>query len=261
MIAREALERSALDHRELNNPDAFHEDLLAIARTTLSSKLLTQEKEHFAQLAVKAVLRLKTSDKVKNLDYIQIMKKCGGSLKDSYLEEGFILDKEIGVGQPKRVENAKILIANTAMDTDKIKIYGSRVKVDSMTKVAAIEEAEKAKMREKVDKIEHLGINCFINRQLIYNYPESLFAQKGIMAIEHADFDGIERLAAVTGGEIASTFDHPGGVILGECKLIEEIMIGEDRVIRFSGRWMNRIGKVYRYLYILKKLISIYSRM
>lgn len=47
----------------------------------------------------------------------------------------FILDKKIGVGQPKVMENAKILIANTAMDTDKIKIYGSRVRVDSMNKV------------------------------------------------------------------------------------------------------------------------------
>ena len=54
---------------------------------------------------------------------------------DSYLEEGFILNKKIGVGQPKRIENAKILVANTAMDTDKVKIYGARVKVDSMAKV------------------------------------------------------------------------------------------------------------------------------
>jgi T-complex protein 1 subunit beta len=55
------------------------------------------------------------------------------------------------------------------------------------------------------------------------------------MAIEHADFDGIERLASVTGGEIASTFEHPELVRLGECKVIEEIMIGEDKMLRFSG--------------------------
>jgi hypothetical protein len=55
------------------------------------------------------------------------------------------------------------------------------------------------------------------------------------MAIEHADFDGIERLALVTGGEIASTFDSADSVRLGSCKLIEEIMIGEDRLIHFSG--------------------------
>lgn len=51
------------------------------------------------------------------------------------MDEGFILDKRIGIGQPRRIENAKILVANTPMDTDKIKIYGARVRVDSMQKV------------------------------------------------------------------------------------------------------------------------------
>ena len=58
------------------------------------------------------------------------------ALQESFLDEGFILDKRIGVGQPKRIENAKILVANTAMDTDKIKIYGARVRVDSVAKVS-----------------------------------------------------------------------------------------------------------------------------
>merc|ERR1712018_1012798 len=98
------------------------------------------------------------------------------------------------------IENAKILIANTPMDTDKIKEFGSRVRVDGVSKVAELELAEKEKMREKVDMICKHDINVFINRQLIYNYPEQLFADKGVMAIEHADFDGIERLALVTGG-------------------------------------------------------------
>lgn len=229
-IAKKALEESAVDNSK--NEKLFRMDLLRIAKTTLSSKLLTHEKEYFANLAVDAVMRLKGSS---NLDHIQILKKPGGQLKDSYLEDGFLLDKQIGVGQPKRVENAKILIANTSMDTDKIKIYGSRVKVDSMAKVAEIEEAEKEKMRQKCEKIIAHGANVFINRQLIYNLPESIFAERGIMAIEHADFDGVERLAAVTGGEVASTFDHPELVTLGECDVVEEIMIGEDKVIRLGG--------------------------
>jgi len=229
-IARQALINSAQD----NSADEarFREDLLNIARTTLSSKLLNHDKDRFSNLAVDAVLRLQGST---NLDLIQIIKKRGGALVESYLDEGFILNKKIGVGQPKRIENAKILIANTAMDTDKVKIYGARVRVDSMAKVAEIEAAEKAKMKAKCDKIINHGVNCFVNRQLIYNFPEEIFANAGIMAIEHADFDGVERLAAVTGGEIVSTFDHPELVQLGHCDLIEEIMIGESRMIRFSG--------------------------
>jgi len=170
-----------------------------------------------------------------NLDSIHIIKKSGGSLRDSYLEEGFILEKKIGVGQPKRLENARILLANTAMDTDKIKIFGAKIRTSSAAELALIEETEKKKMLQKCQRIVDHQINCFINRQLIYNLPEQFFADHGVMAIEHADFEGIERLALVTGAEIVSTFDHPELVKLGTCKLIEEVMIGEDKVIRFSG--------------------------
>lgn len=98
-----------------------------------------------------------------------------------------------------------------------------------------IEEAERKKMIDKCKRIVDHGINVFINRQLIYNLGEQYFADHGVTSIEHADFDGIERLALVTGGEIVSTFDNPERVKLGTCKLIEEITIGEDRAIRFSG--------------------------
>jgi T-complex protein 1 subunit beta len=121
-----------------------------IARTTLSSKVLAQDKDYFSNLAVDAVLRLKVSvpfcvgvshrlllmlpQGSTDLDHIQIIKKVGGKLTDSYLDEGwcyffffqivrrcltahigFILDKSIGTNCPKRVENARILIANTCM--------------------------------------------------------------------------------------------------------------------------------------------------
>ncbi|KAK2712243.1 hypothetical protein QYM36_011060, partial [Artemia franciscana] len=331
--AKEALEKSTKNNSE--NQEAFKNDLLNIARTTLSSKILSQHKDFFSNLCVDAVLRLKGSG---DLTAIQIIKISGGTLLDSFLDSGFLLNKKPGVNQPKRIENAKILIANTPMDYDKIKIFGSRVQVDSTAKVAELELAEKEKMKEKVDKILshninvfinrqvlisspifvalstgyfdliHIvlccgfllnkkpgvnqpkrienakiliantpmdydkikifgsrvqvdstakvaelelaekekmkekvdkilshNINVFINRQLIYNYPEQLFADAGVMAIEHADFDGIERLALVTGGEIVSTFDHPELVKLGTCELIEEKMIGEEKLLQFSG--------------------------
>ena len=135
--------------------------------------------------------------------------------------------------QPQRVENAKILIANTPMDTDKIKVFGSRVKVENVSQIAELELAEKEKMKEKVDMICSHDMNVFINRQLIYNYPEQLFADKGVMAIEHADFDGIERLALVTGGEIVSTFGHPDKVKIGKCDLIEQVRTSSNCCIQF----------------------------
>eukprot|EP01022_Parablepharisma_sp_SALTPOND_P004267 TRINITY_DN1195_c0_g1_i1.p1 TRINITY_DN1195_c0_g1~~TRINITY_DN1195_c0_g1_i1.p1 ORF type:complete len:628 (-),score=55.99 TRINITY_DN1195_c0_g1_i1:2521-4404(-) len=233
-VARKRLHEIAVDNSE--DPEKFKADLLNIAMTTLSSKLLVYEKEHFAKLAVEAVTRLKGST---NLGYIQIIKKPGGTLKDSFLDEGFILEKSISVGCPRKKKNPKILIANTPMDYDKIKIYGSKVRADSMEKVAEIEAAEKAKMKAKVDKILNHMPDVFINRQLIYNYPEQLMADKGVMVIEHADFEGTERLAAVLGGDIVSTFDNPELTKLGTCNLVEEIMIGEDKFIKFSGCTSN----------------------
>ena len=56
-VAQKALEKSAVDHG--NDDDKFQEDLMNIARTTLSSKILVHQKDHFAKLAVDAVLRLK----------------------------------------------------------------------------------------------------------------------------------------------------------------------------------------------------------
>merc|ERR1712002_1057876 len=117
--------------------------------------------------------------------------------------------------------------------------FGSRVRVESVAKVAELEVAEKEKMAEKVDMICKHDINVFINRQLIYNYPEQLFADKGVMAIEHADFDGIERLALVTGGEIVSTFGNPELVKIGKCDLIEQVDIGEETLVKFSGVQMG----------------------
>ena len=228
------LVEQAFDNFE--DEDKFRSDLKNIALTTLSSKLLKSERDHFAELAVQSVLRLKGSG---NMDYIKIIKKAGGTLADSYLADGLVLPKKIATGCKRGAENPRVMVANTPMDNDKVKILGSRVKVDSIMKVAEIEEAEKMKMKKKVEKILAYKPDVFINRQLIYNYPEQLLADAGVMVIEHADFDGMERLSAVLGAEILSTFDDPSGDVLGSCAKIEEIMIGEDKVISFSGCQRN----------------------
>lgn len=114
----------------------FARDLKNIALTTLSSKLLLHDREKFAQLAVDAVLRLKGSG---NLDYIKLIKKAGGTLGDSFLADGFILEKTISTGCAKIKTNPRVMVANTAMDHDKIKIMGAKVKVDSMSAVGEIE--------------------------------------------------------------------------------------------------------------------------
>ncbi|KAF8546629.1 hypothetical protein OG21DRAFT_1479646 [Imleria badia] len=211
--ALDALEKVAVDHG--SDVERFHQDLFNIAKTTLSSKVLSQDKDYFVNLAIDVVLRLKGST---DPEHIQIIKIVGGKLTDSYLDEGFILDRSIAVNSPKRMENVKILIGNTSMDTDKIKVFSAPVKVDSTGKLAELERAEREKMKAKVEAITAHSINCF-----------SLLAEKGILVIEHADFERVERLLQV------HTLDRPDLVKLGRCELIKEIIICEEKLIKFSG--------------------------
>lgn len=97
-----------MDHNE--DEVAFKNDLMNIALTTLSSKLLTSERNQFAELAVQSVLRLKGSG---NMDYIKLIKKPGGTLSDSFLAEGLILQKTIATGCVRTKVNPKVMIANT----------------------------------------------------------------------------------------------------------------------------------------------------
>jgi T-complex protein 1 subunit beta len=230
LIAVEALENSAKDNS--GDPVEFRKDLVRVASTTLNSKVLAMERDKFAEITVKAIERLKDPSRI---DAISILKISGGALKDSEIVDGLILQCEFGVGQPHSVTNAKILIANTPMDTDKIKISGAKIETDSPEQLAKIEATERAKMLAKCEKIAQHKPTVFVNRQLIYNLPEEYFTAHGINSVEHADFAGVERLALVTGGQIVSTFDTPEQVVLGECDLIETIMIGETKLLKFSG--------------------------
>lgn len=225
-IAIEALENSA------KTSSNFRNDLINVARTTLNSKVLAMERDYFAEIAVAAIERLKDPSR---LDAISIVKISGSTLRTSELVDGLILKCEFGVGQPKKVENAKILIANCPMDSDKIKIHGAKIETDSPDQLAQIETAERTKMLEKCEKIGKHNPTVFVNRQLIYNLPEEYFTQHKINSIEHADFAGVERLSLITGGDIVSTFDSPDKVKLGFAKTVETVMIGEDKLLKFSG--------------------------
>ncbi|EDR21880.1 T-complex protein 1 subunit beta, putative [Entamoeba dispar SAW760] len=227
--AQEKLETMQFDVS--SDHEAYKKRLMDIARTTLSSKILSAEKEKFAQIAVDAIEKIGDAD----IDNVVILQKIGGEMRESYLEDGFLLEKKFGTAQKHKVENPKIMVANTAMDNDRIKIWSGKVKVDSVSKVAEIEEAERTRMLKKCEQIKAHGVTCFVSRQLIYPIPEQFFNANGIVSIDHADFDGVERIAALSGAEILSTFDHPDEAKLGTCKSIEEIMIGEETLIRFSG--------------------------
>lgn len=220
--------------------DASDSDLLNLARTTICSKVLKCDLDLFSRICVDAVKRLGDED----MSLIQII-KSSGKLEESFLSDGFILKKDQPIDDAvisagRSAENGagphdiRVMIANTSLDSDKVKVFGAKINVSSISKLSEIEEAEKDKMRRKIDRICSLPFSVFVNRQLIYDYPFELFREKGVVAIEHADFDGVERLVKFLGGKIVSTFESLDEECLGTCTAIKNIVIGNERMIKFE---------------------------
>ena len=140
----------------IDDDESSQQQMMQTAKTSLSSNLLAQKGVHFAIFSVDAVIRLNESG---NRRQILIFKWKGRSIKDFYS-----LEKQVGVGQTRRLQECGILLANKS---DKIEIYGPRVKVAETNKVAEKGLAVKEKMRRNCKRIFAHGCNVLINHQLI----------------------------------------------------------------------------------------------
>ncbi|KAI5147979.1 T-complex protein 1 subunit beta [Enteropsectra breve] len=200
------------------------EDIKNLVRTTINSKILANSMDNFVDICIRAV------EMVDDINLIEII-KLEGDLSESMLVEGLLLNKSIEISRT----SPKILVANTSLDYDKVKIHSSKISVGSIIELEEIEKAEKQKMIEKINMITSLDFDIFINRQIIYDYPMQLLRSKGVDVIEHADFEGVERLNKVLGGEIISTFDSLNEQSLGVCSSVSTINIKGNKLVKFEG--------------------------
>jgi T-complex protein 1 subunit beta len=216
----------ALEH--LKAISFAREEKMALSRTTLSSKFSPLELDALAQVAVTL------SNRTEDIGMINILKIPGGQVTDTYVEEGMLLECSTGPGQKKRVERPRVLVCNTALDSDKIKVFGAKANVSSPLELEMIESAEKRRMAKKVEHLSSLA-DIIVNRQLIYDYPTQEFTKRGRISIERADFSGVEMLARVLGASILSTFDCVRDGDIGSCLLFEQVYLGGRSHVRFAG--------------------------
>lgn len=201
---------------------------MEIASTILSSKFSPLELKHLAGIAVDL------SETAKSIDMIRVIKIHGGEVCDSSVSEGIILEGDVGPGQKTEWDAPRVLVVNTSLDADKIKVFGAKASVESVGDLVRIEEAEKQRMREKIEKIsEHADI--VVNRQLIYDYPTQEFTQRNKISIERADFSGVEMLAQVLGACVLSTFDSVSDADTGTCRKFRRVKDAGRVFLHFSG--------------------------
>jgi thermosome len=206
--------------------------LKKIAITAMSGKGSTGSKEILAEIVVDAVTsvaeRINGKTKV-DIDNIQIQKHHGGTIEDTKIIKGIILDKErVSEGMPRQVKNAKIALVNAALEVRKTEV-DARIQIQDPTQLQAFLDEEERMIRKMVEKIKKSKANVLICQKGIDDLAQHFLAKEGIYSVRRAKKSDIENLAKATGGKIMSNLDDINFEDLGHAGIVEETKIGDDK--------------------------------
>jgi len=236
--------QSAVKAQELYNEIAISVEptdkkvLKKVAMTAMASKIVREYRDYLSDIAVDAVLKVaeKTDGEYSvDLDDIEMQKKAGESLTETKLIEGIILDKEVvHAGMPKRVEDAKIALINTALEIEKTE-FDAKINIEHPDQMKAFMDEEERMMRDIVDKIFASEANVVVCQKGIDDLVQHFMAKKGILAVRRTKESSMEKLAKATGGSVVNTIEGLTKNELGKAKLVEERKIGEDEWVFVEG--------------------------
>ncbi|MCD6084129.1 MAG: TCP-1/cpn60 chaperonin family protein [Desulfurococcales archaeon] len=214
------------------------ETLRRIASTALTSKAVHGVRDHFAEIAVKAVKQVvedRDGKKYVDIDNIQIIKKHGGSLAETKLVYGIVLDKEVvHPGMPKRISNAKIALIDAPLEVEKTEI-DAEIRISDPTMMRKFIEEKENILKEKVEKIASVGANVVICQKGIDDVAQHYLAKKGILTVRRVKRSDMEKLERSTKGRIVTNIDDLTESDLGYAESVEERKVGEDKMVFIEG--------------------------
>jgi thermosome len=214
------------------------EFLEKVAATSMASKLVSENKEQLAEIAVEAVLHVaqKVGDEYKvDLDDIMVEKKPGESAAETKLIEGLVLDKEVvHSGMPKRVEKAKIALLESALEIEKTE-FDAKINIERPEQMESFMREEENMLKEMVEKIVASGANVVVCQKGIDDMVQHFFARKAVLAVQRAKESDMEKLGKATGGKIVTNLEGLTENDLGYAELVEERKIGDDKMTFIEG--------------------------
>lgn len=206
--------------------------LRKVAITSVASKMVSEDAEFVADLAVEAVLAVAREvggGWQVDLEDVKVEKKPGESMRDSKLIRGIALDKEVvHSGMPKRVTKAKIAILNRALEVEKTE-FESKISIKDPSQMKTFFEKEQEMQRAMVEAIAKTGANVVLCQKGVDEIPQHYLAKKGIMAVRRIKESDMDKLAKATGGKIAVNLKDLSGSDLGYADLVEERKVGDDK--------------------------------
>ncbi len=218
---------------------AVNQDMLEeVAKTALTGKSAGAVKEFLADISVRAVLSVAQDadgEIVVDLDDIKVQKKQGGSIKDSSLVDGIILDKErVHSGMPRSVTDAKVALINSAIEVKKTEV-DAKIQITDPSMLSQFLDEEEQYLKSLVEKIQASGASVIICQKGIDDMAQHYMAKAGLFAIRRAKKSDMEALSKATGGRIVTNIDDLSSDDLGNASKVEERKIGESDMVFVTG--------------------------
>jgi len=219
---------------EISDKVEFSKDnigpLKKTAMTTLSSKIVNRYKESMAEIAVNAVLAVADLErKDVNFDLIKMEGKVGGTLEDTVLINGIVLDKDFSHPQmPKEVKDAKMCILTCPFEPPKPKTK-HKLDINSAEAYRKLYEAEQQYFTDMVQKVKDSGANMVICQWGFDDEANHLLLQNKLPAVRWVGGVEIELIAIATGGRIVPRFEELTPEKLGKAGIVREVSFGTTR--------------------------------
>ncbi|MDK2975097.1 MAG: archaeal chaperonin [Methanofollis sp.] len=204
--------------------------LMKIASTAMTGKGAESAKDKLCDLIVRAVTMVADEDGTVDLDYVKVEKKVGGSIEDSGIVEGMLIDKErVHPAMPKKVENAKILLLNAAVEFKKTEV-DAEINITSPDQLQLFLDEEERMIRHIVDKIVASGATVIFCQKGIDDIAQHYLAKAGIFATRRVKKSDMEKLARATGGSLVSSIDAISPEELGFAGIVEERKVSGENM-------------------------------
>ena len=208
--------------------------LKKIAETALTGKNAEVSKDRLCDILVKAITFVTDPDGKVDIGHINVEKKVGGSVDDTNLIEGMVLDKERAhPSMPKSVKNAQILLLNAALEFKKTEV-NAKINISTPGQAQAFLDEEEHMVHTMVNKVVKSGATVLFCQKGIDDVAQHYLAKAGILAARRLKKSDIENLARATGANIVNSIDAISPKDLGTAGLVEERKVSGDEMIYVS---------------------------
>src|SRR6187431_1403914 len=213
-------------------------ELIKVAKTSMQTKLVSKESNELSEIVVNAALQVSEpndSGYLVDIDDVKVEKKAGGSLRDTKLIKGIVLDKEVvHGGMPKRIEKAKIALVNSALEIEKTE-FDAKINISSPDQMKMFLEEENKMLKSMVDKIISSGANIAICQKGIDDVAQHYLAKANILAVRRVKESDMTKLARATGARIVNNLEDLSSKDLGSADLVEERKVETDKWVFIEG--------------------------